>query len=118
MLAVCGSAALLAGLIGAAPASADTAYYHYGSWQTIQSGLPWVTGPAHSLTQNVGFVTGTLCVGAIDVNGGNLAANPICGTWGPATNVIQSYCGCILRDGAIYPFGSGSGQVWSANESW
>ncbi|MCW2985262.1 MAG: hypothetical protein JWR63_2832 [Conexibacter sp.] len=118
-LMVAGTAAVLAvgmsGAVGASPASATTIQYHSG-YQYIANGYPWVVGPAHSLTNNSAYVLANLCVGAIDVNGGNLTGAGYCSTNYGGT-VSHPYCGCVLRDPAVYPYTT-AGAVYEAYESY
>lgn len=106
----------LVGGVGIPVASASTPWYYNtdNNLVTIAPGNPWLVGPPHALLSNSGNVGGTACIGAIDYYGGGTAAGAVCGTfpWGFTT---ATYCGCITRDGAIYPFG-GTGYVGAAVE--
>ncbi len=60
-------------------------------------------------------------MGAIDVNGGNLSGAGCCSTnFGAATgyeSVNHPCYGCVLRDGAVYPY-TGRGIVHIGQESY
>lgn len=103
------------GSLFSAAASATTDTFYSGAGFTIHVNYPWLVGPAHTLTNVGADVSGSTCVGAINVNGGELAGAGYCGGAGW---VNHPYCGCELRDGAIYPYGSGWGAAFTANESY
>lgn len=94
--------------IGTPVASASYDIYYNGGNKYIWNGLPWGVGPARYLTASVGYVAANLCVGAIDVYGGNLSGAGYCSTnFGAATGfewVSHPYSGTVLRDPAIYPY--------------
>jgi hypothetical protein len=106
------------GAVGVSASSATTIQWHAGPYaQTIQNGLAWATGPAHTLTNNNAQVYANLCVGAIDVYGGTLSGAGVCGDFAYAVMVAHGYCGCVLRDPAVYPY-TGQGFLWYAEESY
>ena len=109
----------LAGLVGASSASATTEIWRGGSQADyVGPGSPWRVGPPHSITSNNAWIVGDACVGAIDVNGGQLSGAGTCGNWGYWSYVTHPYCGCVLRDPAVYPNQGTGGWVGSASMTY
>jgi hypothetical protein len=107
--------------VGASPASATTITWFNGggSFINIAPGYPWGVGSAHSITDNSATVAYDACIGAIDVNGGQLSGAGICSTgWPWTTGVSHPYCGCVLRDPAVYPYGGSGGALFYGTESY
>jgi hypothetical protein len=113
--AACACLALVV-CVGVPAASAGSITYFQGH-QYIAPGYPWVTGPAHSITSNVSYIQAIACVGAIDVYGGNLSGSGACADGGLGTTISHPYCGCVLRDGAVYPYGNNAGWANTSYET-
>jgi hypothetical protein len=109
--------ALVGGVVAPVAGATLQWYNHNDHLVTIAPGSPWVVGPPNMLTGNSANVGGSACIGAIDYYGGTTVSGATCGSFPWGLNG-RSYCGCILRDGAVYPFGSGTGQVGDAIESY
>lgn len=118
LVAVC----ICAGLSGAgasvASAGSDYYWHQYDGARTIGPGYSWATGNPHSINANVGAVNAWACVGAIDYYGGNLSGTGYCGNWSGPIWVSHPYDASTLRDGAVYPYGSGYGTLYEAWETY
>jgi hypothetical protein len=104
--------------VAAPTASAGFVHYYHGTFQ-IAPGQAWLVGPAHTITNHTAVVAYDACVGAINVYGGGLAGAGMCSAgWPFPTTVSHPYCGCVLRDGADYPYVGPWGYVFDASVSY
>lgn len=117
VVAACVCAALVAAA-GAPAASANMEYFHGNTGMQIAQGLPWAVGNPHALTESAASMYETACVGAIDYYGGSLASASYCGTFTLGTSGHQAFCGCITRDGAVFPYPGQTGWVFTAWETF